>query len=54
MPYLIDDIDTYRTAMDCTSTTISDMSKINCLAVDGLIPYFIWTLSVIALGFIIK
>jgi len=53
MPFIVDDVATFRVDMNCNNTSISDMSKINCLAGDTVIPYFIWTLAMIALGFII-
>ena len=53
LPFIVNDITTFRVAMDCTNTAISDITKINCLAGDSLIPYYIWTLVSIALGFII-
>lgn len=52
LPFIIDDIDTFRTDMDCTNSSISDGSKITCLTGDILVPYFIWTIASIALGFI--
>ncbi len=51
LPFILDDIDTFRTEMDCTNSSISSTSKINCLAGDTLTPYFIWTLSSLAIGF---
>jgi len=53
MPFIINDIDTYRVDMDCSNSSISDFTKINCLAGDSLIPYFIWTLAVIALSLLV-
>jgi len=53
MPSIINDIDTFRTDMDCTNSSISDFSKVNCLAVDSLIPYFIWTIAIIALSLLV-
>lgn len=53
MPFLINDIDTVRIGLDCTNSSISDFSKVNCLAVDSLIPYFIWTIAIIALSLLV-
>lgn len=40
-----------RTDLSCSSpTTISDGTKIMCLATDGVVPYFIITLISIAIG----
>ena len=36
-----DDITSARTSMDCTNPTISDGSKLTCLGIDIVIPYFI-------------
>lgn len=53
IPYIVDDIDTFRVDMDCSDSTISDSSKIVCLFGDVTIPYFIWTLVSLALGFLV-
>lgn len=53
IPFLADDIDTFRTNMDCSNSSISDGSKLTCLQGDILIPYFIWFFVSIALGFIV-
>jgi len=52
LPFIVDDITTFRIAMDCSNSSISDVTKINCLVGDSLVPYFIWTLVSIALGFV--
>lgn len=53
LPYLVEDVTNFRVAMDCTNTSISDTSKINCLMGDIIIPYWIWLIVSIALGFIV-
>jgi len=53
LPFIVDDVTIFRTVMDCTNSSISNVAKISCLAGDSLIPYFIWTLVSIALGFIL-
>ena len=53
LPYIVGDTTTFRIAMDCTNGSISDFSKLNCLAGDSIIPYFIWTLVSLAIGFIL-
>lgn len=52
MPFIIDDVDTFRVNMDCSNNTISDGSKITCLYGDVLIPYLIWFFVSIAIGYI--
>jgi len=42
MPFIADDIDTTRTELSCSDSSISDGTKLTCLATDGLMPYFIW------------
>jgi hypothetical protein len=39
--FLKDDVTTSRIDMDCADATISDGSKIACLGLDLVIPYFI-------------
>lgn len=39
--FLLPDVDTARTALNCTNATISDGNKIACLGTDGVVPYFI-------------
>jgi uncharacterized membrane protein len=36
-----DDITTARVAMDCSNPAISDGSKVTCLGIDIVVPYFI-------------
>jgi len=52
IPYLADDITTFRTAMDCSNTEISGATMINCLFGDLVMPYFIWTMLSALLGYI--
>lgn len=53
LPFITDTVDAARTGLSCSDTSISSFSKINCLFTDITIPYFIWTLAAIALGFIV-
>ncbi len=53
LPFIMDDVTTFRVAMDCTNSSISDGAKVSCLGGDSLVPYFIWTLASLVLGFII-
>ena len=52
LPFIVDDINSFRVNMDCSNSSISNTGKLVCLAGDSLVPYFIWTLVSIALGFI--
>jgi len=52
IPFIMDDVTTFRSAMDCSNTGISGASMISCLAGDLVIPYIIWTLLSISLGYI--
>jgi len=51
LPFMVDDVDTFRTSMDCTNTSITDGAKLSCLVGDLTIPYFIWFFISIAIGF---
>ena len=53
MPFLADDITTFRNAMSCGTSSISDGSKLTCLFGDALMPYFIWFFSSLAIGYMI-
>jgi len=52
IPFVIDDVDTARISFDCTNSSISDGTKLNCLMTDITIPYFILFFVSILLGFI--
>jgi len=53
IPFLVDDVDTFRTNMECSDASITDGAKIACLQSDILIPYFIWVFVSITLGIIV-
>ena len=53
LPFLINDIDTARDAFDCSSSTISDATKLNCLITNVATPYIIWFFVSLLLGFVI-
>jgi uncharacterized membrane protein len=53
LPFLIDDITTFRTDMDCSNTSISGGSMLVCLAGGITAPLWIWTILSLAIGFII-
>ncbi len=54
IPFIVDDITTFRTALDCEmSGSITDGTMMTCLFGSALVPYFIWFFSSLALGFIV-
>jgi hypothetical protein len=53
IPFLTDDIDTSRSDLSCSTTTISFGTKTLCLTIDLVIPMLIWTLVVIILGLMV-
>ena len=53
IPFIVDDITTFRTGMDCTNASISDGSKLSCLGSDLAIPYLIWFFCSIAVGYLL-
>ena len=52
IPFITDDIESSRVAMDCVSTSISHGAMLNCLTIDLVTPYFIWFLISLFIGFI--
>ena len=54
LPFLTDDITTARGLLDCSnSSTISDGTKLLCLNIDLLVPYFILFIVSVALGYLV-
>ena len=53
MPYILDDITTARTDLDCAGAAISSGTKLTCLFVGAINPYYIWFFSSIALGLVV-
>jgi len=54
LPFILDDIDSSRLNLDCSnSSAISDGTKLTCLGISGLVPYYIWFFISVALGYII-
>ena len=53
LPYITDDVDTVRTALNCSTTSISSGTKLNCLFVGALVPYYIWFFSALAIGLLV-
>ena len=52
LPFLTDDVTTFRTSMDCSNTSISGGSMLVCLAGGIITPFWIWTIISLAIGFI--
>lgn len=52
IPFFADDIATTRTSLDCTNTSISSGTKLTCLNIDLVIPYFIWFLISLLFGYL--
>ena len=53
IPFLMDDVTTFREAMDCSNTSISGGTMLSCLMADATIPYLIWFFISLALGYIV-
>ena len=52
--FLFDEVTTARTGLSCSDTdNISDGTKLLCLVVDISIPYWIWIIVAVALGFVL-
>ena len=53
LPFLMDDVTTFREAMSCSDTSITGGTMLSCLISDAAIPYFIWFFISLSLGFIV-
>lgn len=54
LPFILDDIDTTRNDLGCSDfSTISDGTKLMCLGISGITPYFIWFFFSTGLAYII-
>jgi len=54
IPFIIDDVTTFRDAMDCEdSANITGGTMLACLAGDAVVPYVIWFFISLSIGFII-
>ena len=53
IPFLVDDVSTFRTEMECSDASISDGAKLSCLVGDLAIPYLILFFVSITLGIIV-
>lgn len=54
LPFVTDDIATFRVALDCENpSSISGGTQITCLYGGALVPYYIWFFSSLAIGLVI-
>lgn len=54
MPFLLDDVSTFRVALNCANgSSITDGTKLTCLFGGALIPYYIWFFTSLALGLVV-
>lgn len=53
IPFFTDDITTTRILLDCANASgITNGTKLMCLNIDLLIPYFIWFIVSVSLGYL--
>jgi len=53
IPFIADDVTTFRTAMDCSNVSISGGAMLSCLAGDLTVPYLIWFFISLGIGYLI-
>ena len=53
LPYILPNIDAAYSGLNCAISSITDGSKLMCLLVDFIVPYFIWFLISMCIGLII-
>ncbi len=53
LPFIMDDVTTFRGEMDCSNADITGGTMLSCLAGDLVVPYLIWFFISLALGFIV-
>jgi hypothetical protein len=53
LPFILDDVSTTRTDLDCYGTDLTGGTMLSCLFVGMLTPYFIWFFTAMALGILI-
>lgn len=54
LPFLYQDLATTRTQLNCANMAVlSSGTKMICLGISGVAPYFIWFIASVALGFLI-
>ena len=52
--FLFSEVDTARVGLDCSnSSAISDGTKLVCLITDLSIPYWIWIIVSVGIGFVL-
>lgn len=51
--FFMDDVTTAKTALQCSSSTISDGGKLMCLMIGSTIPYWIWMIVALCGGIIL-
>ena len=52
LPFIMDDVSTFRDVMDCSNTGITSGNMLSCLTGDLVIPYLILFFISLSLGFI--
>ena len=53
IPFITDDLTTFKTAMNCAGSTITGGTMLSCLTADLVVPYLIWFLVSLLIGFLI-
>ncbi len=53
LPFLMDDVTTFRDAMSCSDTTNTGGVLLSCLLADSMIPYLIFFFISLSIGFIV-
>lgn len=53
LPFIMDDVTTFREAMDCSSADITGGNMLSCLVGDLVVPYLIIFFISLSLGFIV-
>jgi hypothetical protein len=54
LPYITDDVATFRVALDCANSgSITNGTMITCLFGGAVVPYYIWLFTALALGLVI-
>ena len=53
LPFVMDDLTTFRAAMDCSNVDITGGNMLSCLVGDLVVPYLIIFFISLSLGFIV-
>ena len=53
LPFLADDIVTFREGLSCSSSTLTYGTMIACLLGDLVVPNFIWLIVSLGIGYIL-